>query len=121
MSNRSRAGRITTNSYELSASFPTTSINFPVIIRYLVEVIPASSKIFRAIFECSRSESIVVRTPSIGIPCKSHNPPTPEPVPISTTDLEFINLVANFRKFPTPALGSGAAISRPLDLACCIK
>ena len=91
------------------------------MIRYFVGAISASSNTVRAIFECSLSESIVVKTESAGIPLNNQSPPTPEPVPISTTDLALTKLTANFRKFPTAADGSAAPISFPLFLACCMK
>ena len=111
MSKRSKAGLIIIKSYEPSASFPITSINFPVIIRYLVGDISASSKTVLEILECSRSESIVVKTASEDIPLNNQSPPTPEPVPISTTAFALTRLTANFKKFPTAAVGSAAPIS----------
>ena len=82
---------------------------------------PASSKISFALAECSRSESIEVNVASFGAPLKIHRPLTPEPVPISTIDFAEINPAIKLIKPPTPIVGSGAPISAPFFLACCIK
>ena len=83
--------------------------------------IPASSRISFALAECSRSESIEVKVASFGAPLKIQRPLTPEPVPISTIDFAEINPATKFIKPPTPTVGSGAPISAPFFLACCIK
>ena len=109
-----------TKSYARSVSFVMTSITGFVISRKRDWAIPASCNAIFAALLCSISSSIDVKVPLAIIPSSTQSAPTPEPVPISTTDCAE-RICARCRKYaPEPDEVSVTPISTPRARADCL-